>query len=207
MPERSSGLRSFLSHPLAYRAFKALIGSQRRDLWLVGTQITAKAGDRVLDIGCGPGRILDYLPGVEYTGFDPNTAYIEDARRRYGGRGTFHHGAVSQPPKFDPGSYDIVLAKGVLHHLDDQEASAMLVLARRALRPGGRLVTFDGCFLDRQPALARFLLRMDRGMFVRTKDEYERLARSVFDDVESTVRQDLLRVPYTHLALQCTRID
>ncbi len=42
-------------------------------------------------------------------------------------------------------------------------------LARAALRPGGRLVTADGCYLDGQSRIARLLLKMDRGRHVRTE--------------------------------------
>ena len=33
--------------------------------------------------------------------------------------------------------YDLVLAIGVLHHLDDEQAEEFLNLARSALKPGG----------------------------------------------------------------------
>ena len=99
--------------------------------------------------------------------------------------------------------FDVVIAHGVLHHLDDDAAATLFGVARRALKPGGRLVTFDGCFAEGQSALARLFLSLDRGRHVRSRDAYERLARGEFDQVESFVRHDLIRIPYTHLIMEC----
>ncbi len=205
MSDRSSGLRAVLSHPRVYRLFKSVIGSGKRDEWLVQTQVRARPGDRVLDIACGPANLLDLLPEIEYTGFDWSERYIEEARRRYGHRGAFQVASVGQPPAFPADSFDIVIAKGILHHLNDEEAALMLAYARDVLRPGGRLVTFDGCFVDGQPRIARFLLSRDRGAFVRSQAEYEALASKVFPRVRSEQKHDLLRVPYSHIVLQCSR--
>lgn len=46
-------------------------------------------GYSILDIGCGPGDILQYLPSINYVGFDINRKCIEAARRRFGDKGTF----------------------------------------------------------------------------------------------------------------------
>jgi hypothetical protein len=47
------------------------------------------------------------------------------------------------------------------------------------------------------------MLAKDRGKFVRTRDEYLRLASTRFSKVEPHLRHDLLRVPYTHLIMRC----
>ena len=103
----------------------------------------------------------------------------------------------------EQGTFDVVLATGVIHHLDDVQAAALFGLARLALRPAGRLVTFDGCRVPQQSRLARWLLAKDRGKFVRTQEEYLRLASARFANVELDLRHDLLRVPYTHLIMRC----
>ena len=199
-----TGPRRLLRHAELYRLFKNSVGT-RHNRWLVDEHIRPETGSKVLDIGCGPGHILDLLPPVDYTGFDISADYIAAAKRQYGARGTFVQGSVVDPPLLDPDSFDIAIAKGVLHHLDDTEAASLFELARDVLQPGGRLVTFDGCFEQRQSSIARFLLRMDRGEHVRDEQGYIRLANKTFDDTSGTIRRDLLRVPYTHLILECTR--
>jgi SAM-dependent methyltransferase len=101
------------------------------------------------------------------------------------------------------GSFDRVLAHGLLHHLPDDEVVEFFELARHALGPGGHLVTLDGCFVDGQSRAARFLLEQDRGRFVRDEASYVALAKRVFPDVRADIRHDLYRIPYTLILLEC----
>lgn len=200
-------LRRLLGRPIVYRAFSALIGAEAARRRFVRGHVRVADGGRVLDVGCGPADLLPHLPDVTYVGFDANPAYIEAARARHGARGTFRCARVHEEALDAHAGYDVVLASGLLHHLDDEEGERLFVLARRALRPGGRLVTLDGCYAEGQSPLARFLLSRDRGAHVRTADAYERLARRAFSDVRVTLREDLLRLPYTHVILECVRAD
>lgn len=195
-------MRALLDRPGAYSLFRRLVGRDSARLAYARDHLRVRPGQRVLDLGCGPGDILAFLPEVGYVGYDINAAYIERARRRFGHRGEFHCAAVDE--SLDPGTgFDLVIAHGVLHHLEDAAARTLFRVARRALKPGGRLVTIDGCFAEGQSALARLFLSLDRGRYVRTRDAYESLARSVFDDVKSFLRHDLIRIPYTHLIMEC----
>ena len=195
-------MRSLLDRPGAYSLFRKLVGRDSARLAYAREHLRVDPGQRVLDLGCGPGDILQFLPAVDYVGYDINPAYIERALRRFGDRGAFHCIAVSE--SLSPGEdFDVVIAHGVLHHLDDAAARTLFRIARRALKPGGRLVTIDGCFAEGQSALARLFLSLDRGRHVRSRDAYERLARSEFEEVKCFVRHDLIRIPYTHLIMEC----
>ena len=196
-------LHRLLGWPRFYSAFAGLVGGSARDIY-ARDYIRASSGDRILDIGCGPGDILAHLPtDVRYVGFDANPSYIENARQRFGGRGEFfcHHITRAMLDQF--AGFDIVLANGVLHHLDDVDAMALLEIAQRALKTGGRLVTLDGCYVEGQSRVARYLLARDRGEFVRTQDEYARLTRPFFANVTLHIRDDLMRIPYTHIVMEC----
>ena len=81
-------IRSVLSFPSFYRSFSNKVGANARSLY-VEKYIRPGEGDRILDIGCGPADILDFLPNVEYLGFDMNQRYIKEVTRRCGNRGSF----------------------------------------------------------------------------------------------------------------------
>jgi cyclopropane fatty-acyl-phospholipid synthase-like methyltransferase len=157
----------------------------------------------VLDIGCGTGVMLNHLPDVQYVGFDMSQAYIDACRKRFGDRGTFHRCEVTPDTVADYGQFDIVLAVGVVHHLDDDQASNMFTMASRALSSGGRLITLDGCYTTPQSAVVRRLLDNDRGKFVRTESAYRAIAEGVFPKVKTSVRDDMFRIPYTVIVMEC----
>jgi SAM-dependent methyltransferase len=195
-------VKALLDNPRIYSLFRRFVGRDSARSVYARDHLRLQAGQRVLDLGCGPADILRYLPAVRYVGYDINPAYIERAQRRFGQRAEFHCRPVDE--RLEPGSdFDVVIAHGVLHHLDDGQARILLRVARRALTRGGRLVTFDGCFEAGQPALARLFLLLDRGRHVRTRAGYESLARSEFEEVKCFVRRDLIRIPYTHLIMEC----
>ena len=200
-------LKSILEQPFIYKIFSALVGAQHSISTFVSEYVRPAASGRILDIGCGPGKILDHLPQVDYFGFDFSPSYIESATRHYGHRGQFFCQRVSEAKVFleHPESFDIVLAIGVLHHLDDAEAMQLFDIAKRALKKGGRLVTYDGCYVHNQSRAAKYLLSRDRGQYVRDEKGYTSLARQQFNEVRVAIRHDLLRIPYTHIIMECVK--
>lgn len=196
--------RRILSFPAVYRALQNLVGGEAVWRSYISEIMELRAGERMLDLGCGPGTIVPWLPDVEYHGVDADAEYISDAQSLFAGaRRSFHHRNISRSVADDLGKFDIVAATGVLHHLDDDTAHALFECARNALKPGGRLVTCDGVRGERASLLARALVASDRGGFVRTRSGYEALARNHFDSVAASVRRDLSRVPYVHCVLVC----
>jgi cyclopropane fatty-acyl-phospholipid synthase-like methyltransferase len=101
--------------------------------------------------------------------------------------------------------FDTVLALGILHHLDDAEASTLFSIAAQALKPGGRLITVDGVWVEGQSSVVKYLLSRDRGQFVRKTAEYQKLGAGHFAQMQAQVRHDLLRIPYSLLVLECGR--
>jgi SAM-dependent methyltransferase len=202
MGERNGLLWRMLSAPWLYSCFQLAVGAGRSRRLLAQRHIRASAGARVLDMGCGPGELIDALPPVDYLGFDLNPRNIEAAERNYGDRGRFFCADVREAELSGEALFDVVLAVGLLHHLDDDGVERLLRLGASVLAEDGRLVTFDGVLVPGQPRLARWLIERDRGCEVRTVEDYLRLARAHFRRVDHTVSEDFLRVPYTHLVME-----
>jgi SAM-dependent methyltransferase len=200
-------MRLLLEKPFVYQLFSLMVGAKHSRSVYVNNFVKPEAGDKILDIGCGPADILDHLPKVDYYGFDISPSYIDAAIARHGENGHFYCERVSEAKAFieQANTFDIALATGVLHHLDDAEATGLFEIAKRALAPGGRLVTFDGAYVDGQSRIARYFLSRDRGQYVRSPEAYAALASRVFGKVDVSIHHNLLRIPYTHVILECAR--
>lgn len=195
--------RAILSLPAVYSLFANLVGGNSRKRF-VDEFLQPREGDRILDIGCGPGDLLEHLPkSVDYLGFDGSEQYIASAKKRFGTRGQFFCQLVKNDTLEKIGEFDIVIASGVLHHLDDAESGHLFDIAKQALKPDGKLVTLDNVYTADQSAVARYLISRDRGQHVREEAAYAALARSRFSDVQVAIRHDMMRIPYTHIFMTC----
>jgi SAM-dependent methyltransferase len=102
------------------------------------------AGERVLEIGFGPGVGLVTLartaPDVQIAGIDPSSAMLAAAgrrTRRYAPRVQLHQGTAAHLP-WDDRFFDAVFATNSVQLWQPRVGSLSEVL--RVLRPGGRLV-------------------------------------------------------------------
>nr|WP_179822496.1 class I SAM-dependent methyltransferase [Nocardiopsis aegyptia] len=141
---------------------------------------------RVLDFGCGAGRLSNALAAHfdRVDGVDISAPMLAEARRldRSGGRITFHLNARPDLSLFEDDSFDLVYTDLVLQHLPPELAEGYLREFARVVRPGGALVlgvpeserrTFKGLVFRYAPwplvALAqRVLLRYPAPMRMHT---------------------------------------
>jgi ubiquinone/menaquinone biosynthesis C-methylase UbiE len=114
---------------------------------LVREALGARVGDRVLDIGCGPGfasaeLLAEVGPTGAVIGVDTSEAMLAAARRRCTGLGNarFYAASATQLP-LDDRSFDRALCVQVLEFVP--EVSLALAELYRVMRPGGRAVVWD----------------------------------------------------------------
>jgi SAM-dependent methyltransferase len=93
-------------------------------------------GQRVLDVGCGGGRVMIHLgaKGVAATGVDISLHSLREMCRHSGRPGVR---ADNQRLPFRDGAADVVISDGVVHHTPNPQGS--FGENCRVLRPGGRL--------------------------------------------------------------------
>jgi SAM-dependent methyltransferase len=202
MAERTGGIRGFLSRPGLYTGFQRLLGANSAHARFLAEHVTPRPDERLLDMGCGPGRVIPLLPPVDYVGIDLSPHYIAKAQQKFGNRGRFICADVSEA-EVPARSFDIVTMMGLLHHLEDARARSTLRSAAACLADEGRLVAMEPAFVDGQNPIARWLIARDRGTRVRAPDQYVALAETYFETVALSLEDDLLRVPYTHAILKC----
>jgi SAM-dependent methyltransferase len=200
-----SGFWSVLESPAVYEIFHHLIGARRWLRRFADETIRARDGDRVLDIGCGPGALLCYLPRVTYIGIDRNASYINQARRTHGDRGHFICDDVSKFGDHGIDEIDIAVAYGLLHHVDDDVAKALLAAVTRVLTPGGRIITVDPCYHPSQSRLSRFVVDHDRGRHVRQFERYPELVAASLLEPRATFVTGLLPIPHSVCIVQARR--
>lgn len=202
-----SGLKKILSLSWAYGLLQWLVGTPQAMRWVSANCWNLKGGETVVDIGCGPGGILRYLPPtIKYIGFDISEKYIEAARKRWGSRGEFVVGtaeSISQRFSTSPLQADLVLCNGVLHHLDDIEVLKVLDFARQVLGRRGRFVVLEPTYLLHQTRLSKFIMSRDRGQNIRSDNEWRRILSSAFHLCDTRVLTGLIRIPYIHLIAEC----
>jgi SAM-dependent methyltransferase len=96
-----------------------------------------RGDERILDVGCGPGKYYDYFqaqhPGLRYIGLDYSYAMVSDHK----GNGQITRGTMEELP-FADDSFDVVMANHVIYLAPDVEAT--IAEFKRVLKPGGMLI-------------------------------------------------------------------
>lgn len=102
---------------------------------LAATRRWFRAG-RLLDVGCGIGRLADEVPADRYVGFDLDADSIATARREHPGHPFYTLDEFRAVESLDP--FDVILALAVIEHVPDP--GEWLAWLRGYLSPGGRIV-------------------------------------------------------------------
>ncbi|HSJ99466.1 MAG TPA: class I SAM-dependent methyltransferase, partial [Myxococcota bacterium] len=156
----------------------------RRHVREVLAAADVRAGERVLEIGCGMGRytLLLARQGFALEGLDLSPVLLERLHAYHadaigGEPPALHCADVTDPPAALHGRFDVVLGFFMLHHLDDLDPCFRSVA--RLLRPGGRAV-----FLEPNPwnPLYYVQIALTPGMRWQAERGIARMrARGVFD--------------------------
>src|SRR6266571_2594526 len=161
-------------HPVLFIFCRSIIENDFRAIrTVIKRELRLGQGLRTLDLGCGPGAFADLFEGDDYVGADLNPRYIEHARRHR--QGTF---LVSDARRVDlpDGRFDQVLIFGLLHHLSDHDARAVLAEARRLLVPGGRILAIEDIpAISKLNLIGHLIHNIENGEYIRPPDEYRRL--------------------------------
>lgn len=158
-------------------------------------RLPVAAGQRVLDVGCGTGVLLQALtestPGISVAGIDLSGAMIEVARHRLGPGVDLRQGQAEALP-FADAEFDMVVSTSVFHFIRDP--STALQEMRRVTRPSGQVVITDWCDDYLACRLCDLLLRVVSGGHFRTYGSRQ-------------FRELFVRAGFTNVAVERYRIS
>jgi len=201
--EVNTGWRTVLTLGFVYRMVQ-FIFSEKRSKQLMLERYILPLGENcsVLDMGCGPGNLLGFLPStVSYKGFDVSQEYISSAQKTYKGREhTQFICAASDDGKLDEAvhdhSVDVAIVHGVFHHISDEQAGEMFVLAKKKVRAGGKMVILEPVWFEHQSRLRRWVMSMDRGRNIKSLDDWRNFFQNQtagWAEAEVEVHPNLIR--------------
>jgi len=174
----------------------------------VAARLQPAAGERILDLGCGTGRLTEEfarLPGIIVVGLDYSASMLREARGRAGvspgsdrgrtpvGRPFYVRGDGATLPFLS--AFDGIFSAAVFHWIPDHDR--LFHSVHDALKPGGRLVAQCGGAgnLDRLYGRARALMHADQfrqhfsgwtnfNHFENVADTERRLDRAGFEHID-----------------------
>lgn len=152
-----------------------------RQAELVWRMLELEAGEEVLDVACGHGRIANRLAvrGAVMTGLDADSFFL--AKARAAGSGAEYVDGDMRTLPFSDASFDAALLWFTsFGYFDDEENRAVLRELRRVLRPGGRAAV-------ELQNLPRMLANFQRQSFVRRGADVMLDEHAEFDEGSRTM--------------------
>ena len=81
MSQRYNFIHNFINTPSVYKIIQFLMSGTLIEKKIIKSRIPKKKL-KVLDIGCGPANVLNYLPKCEYYGYDIDKRSINYAKKK-----------------------------------------------------------------------------------------------------------------------------
>ena len=204
MSQRKNQIYNFINNPLIYKIIQGVMSGTSFRNSIIKKNIT-KNNLKILDIGCGPAQILEHIPQCDYYGYDIDRRSIQYAKKKYYQKNyhfyckKFNKTELKKLPKFD-----FIIFFGILHHLSNKEVYEILKLCKKIMKKNSKLLTEDPILLENQNVIAKFLIKKDRGLNVRDKQEYINLLKKHFKKIKNKVTHQYF-IPYTWFTTVCSK--
>lgn len=116
--------------------------TRQKPIWPVIAEVskTIPADAKILDVGCGNGRLSQYLPSTaEYLGVDSSEALIAIAKKNFPDK-SFAIANMLDLSTLPDDHYDIIFCIAAIHHVPSNELRVKtLIEMKKKLTPGGKI--------------------------------------------------------------------
>ena len=144
-----------------------------------------KDGDKLLDLGCGNGRLVGLLKDIEvdYLGVDFSEELVACAKNNFPGKKFLAMDALNLnlPEK----SFDVVLCVSVLNHLPKDKHVQFVANIKKVLKPGGCLLMSNWNLWN--VLGKKSIWRADPSTRLRVTDRVTMTQRSIIGDWKNIV--------------------
>ena len=202
MSQNTSGIYKVLTYPFFYSLWQKIMSGELVRANLVKNVINKN--NTILDIGCGPAKILESLPPVKYYGYDINKNHINYAKENIIQKKIFFCKKFSSKEIKKLPKFDLVLLFGIMHHLENHEINKIFLNLKKVLKKNGKLITCDPVFIKKQNFIANYLIKNDAGNNVRNKSAYLKLINMHFKKVKFKIKNQKF-IPYTWFYTLCKK--
>jgi len=177
-----SSIHGLLDHPLLFHTKQQIATSKYRSFkasFSPFVKFGEIQGKNILDVGCGTGLCSHHLfseNANQIFGIDISYEYVLWAKRLYP-HNHFACGGADHMP-FPPNTFDFILLSSILHHLPDHVAQSLFKGIISSCRPDAHIIISEPIWSDDK--ISNFLLRHDRGQFVKNSEGYLELIKDYF---------------------------
>lgn len=171
----------FLDNPFMFNFVRYLLaGKQTGMKKFVSKYLKKYHCEIIADFCCGTGDFADPCPkNSKYYGFDINSSFIVYASKKYERDKTkkFLKADVLYSKEIYTKKYDVILLISAMHHLSDNQLDLLLPKVKRITK---KILIVADIIPDPPHFLQKFFAAIDRGRYIRPKEEKINILKKYF---------------------------
>jgi SAM-dependent methyltransferase len=170
-----------LDNPYMFNYVRYLLAGRQKNIkTFIKNNLDRYQCKSIADICSGTGDFAELIPkDAYYVGWDINEDFINYARKRYRGdrSKSFIKVDILNAKETINENFDAVMLISTLHHFSDDELNTLLPFVKKIAR---KVIIIADIIPDPPHILQKIFAKIDRGKFVRPKDEKIKILKKYF---------------------------